>query len=242
VNYINAYGCDAVDSDYKVISRNSTEPRYVDVFSGRMYLFLCDSPNAHPYLSSFIFTSFVVFTGFILISLTVAAVSDGVHQRLIEIQKQQTDEDEYEFDDELLDETLETTLPGGVVSQKRKDELINTMRNFAFNTKLKQKLANQSSNTVQISSEKRSSLLLGSTCEDESKIVEAQDMNMNIGRMDSLVEEQEEEEELDLEKMLRENQRIVRDTSQTTETRFERNSFHLSLTLTLTYLPLLSSP
>jgi hypothetical protein len=103
VNYINAYGCDAVPSEYVVISRNDTRPRSVDVVSGRMYLYLCDSPAAHPYLSSLIFTSFVVLTGFMLISLTVAAVSGGVHLRLEQIQKQRydEDEDEDEFDDDI---------------------------------------------------------------------------------------------------------------------------------------------
>lgn len=52
-----------------------------------MYLFLCDNPDAYPYASSFIFVSYVVLTGFILISLTVAAVSTGVKMRLTEIQK-----------------------------------------------------------------------------------------------------------------------------------------------------------
>jgi hypothetical protein len=112
VNYINAYGCDSVPTDYKVISRNSTEPRYVDVFSGRMYLFLCDSPNAHPYLSSFIFTSFVVLTGFMLISLTVAAVSGGVHLRLEEIQLQKDHEDEDKhFDLDQLDSQSDEDTP-----------------------------------------------------------------------------------------------------------------------------------
>jgi hypothetical protein len=105
VNYINAYGCDSVPTEYTLIAKNDTTPRYVDVFSGRMYLFLCDSPNAHPYLSSFIFTSFVVLTGFMLISLTVAAVSGGVHLRLEEIQQQKVEEEDRDFD---LAEQLES--------------------------------------------------------------------------------------------------------------------------------------
>jgi hypothetical protein len=90
-----------------VIGKNDTRPRYVDVVSGRMYLFLCDDPGAHPYLSSLIFTSFVVLTGFMLISLTVAAVSGGVHLRLEQIQKQSQDQDEDEFDDEYLESLSE---------------------------------------------------------------------------------------------------------------------------------------
>lgn len=85
--YINAYGCDAYPTEYAVIPKDDPTPRYVDVISGRMYLFLCDDPAAFPYASSLIFSSFVVITGFILISLTVAAVSAGVKRRLQEIQK-----------------------------------------------------------------------------------------------------------------------------------------------------------
>jgi hypothetical protein len=84
--YINAYGCDAVPSEYVVIPKDDPTPRYIDVISGRMYLFLCDDPSAFPYASSLIFSSFAVITGFILISLTVAAVSAGVKRRLQEIQ------------------------------------------------------------------------------------------------------------------------------------------------------------
>lgn len=87
INYINSYGCDSVLSEYVVISKGDPTHRYVDVFSGRMYLFLCDDPRALPYSSSIIFTSFVVLTGFVLISLTVAAVSTGMKIRLHEIQK-----------------------------------------------------------------------------------------------------------------------------------------------------------
>lgn len=101
---MNAYGCDAVDSEYETIAKNDTQARYVDVIAGRMYLFLCDSPEQHPYLSSLIFISFVVLTGFMLISLTVAAVSSGVQMRLEQIQKQQCDDDDlYDDDEEPLD-------------------------------------------------------------------------------------------------------------------------------------------
>jgi hypothetical protein len=134
VNYINAYGCDSVDSEYVVIAKNDTRPRSVDVISGRMYLFLCDSPTSHPYLSSMIFTSFVVLTGFILISLTVAAVSDGVNLRLIEIQKQQQEDEEYERDEELLENLVDAEVPGSgrpIVTEARTQEILTTWKSFA---------------------------------------------------------------------------------------------------------------
>ena len=90
-----------MDSEYEVIAKNDTRPRYIDVTAGRMYLFLCDSPTSSPYLSSMIFTSFVILSGFILISLTVAAVSGGVHSRLEEIQREGLDDED--FDDEYLE-------------------------------------------------------------------------------------------------------------------------------------------
>jgi hypothetical protein len=116
VNYINAYGCDAVPSEYVVISKDDPQPRDITVISGKMFLFLCDEPYARPYLSAFIFTSFVVLTGFMLISLTVAAVSGGVHLRLEQIQKQQHDHDEEEegFD---LDEAYMSTVTDDNVSR-----------------------------------------------------------------------------------------------------------------------------
>jgi hypothetical protein len=98
-----------VESEYQVISVDDPTPRYVDVFAGRMYLYLCDQPDTYPYASSVIFTSFVVLTGFILISLTVAAVSTGVKIRLQEIQKY-TDEKKKEsndFHDQDIDFFLE---------------------------------------------------------------------------------------------------------------------------------------
>lgn len=123
-----------MNSEYEVIAKNDTRPRSVDVISGRMYLFLCDSPTSSPYLSSTIFTSFVVLSGFILISLTVAAVSDGVNLQLIEIQRQQKEEEEYEKDEELLESLLNAEVLDSertIVSEARKKEIIKTWRSFA---------------------------------------------------------------------------------------------------------------
>jgi hypothetical protein len=130
-----------VDSEYVVIAKNDTRPRSVDVISGRMYLFLCDSPTSHPYLSSMIFTSFVVLTGFMLISLTVAAVSGGVHSRLEQIQKQQFDED-FDLDDEEYLESLSDAagdLPTAATAASQENqekeidkEIRRTMRTHTF--------------------------------------------------------------------------------------------------------------
>jgi hypothetical protein len=105
--YINAYGCDAVPSEYVVIPKNDPTPRYIDVISGRMYLFLCDDPSAFPYASSLIFSSFAVITGFILISLTVAAVSAGVKRRLQEIQNYNETKKLLALEKQQADEAME---------------------------------------------------------------------------------------------------------------------------------------
>jgi hypothetical protein len=103
-----------------VIAKDDPQPREINVISGKMFLFLCDQPYGRPYLSAFIFTSFVVLTGFMLISLTVAAVSGGVHLRLEQIQKQQYEEDEEEedltFDEQEEDEEIGTVTDGVTVT------------------------------------------------------------------------------------------------------------------------------
>lgn len=91
-----------------------------------MYLFLCDTPTYHPYLSSFIFTSFVVLTGFMLISLTVAAVSGGVHMRLEEVQKED-DENGTEID--IADDLSDVDEPPKKEEEK---EIRRTMRTHTF--------------------------------------------------------------------------------------------------------------
>lgn len=124
MNYINAYGCDSVPSNYVVIDRNDSRPRYIDVTSGRMYLFLCDTPTSHPYLSSFIFISFVVLTGFMLISLTVAAVSGGVHTRLEGVAEYDVSEVDIDDDSSHVDEPP--------TKEEDEKEICRAMRNHTF--------------------------------------------------------------------------------------------------------------
>lgn len=197
MNYINAYGCDAVDSEYTRIAKNDTRPRYVDVFSGRMYLFYCDSPASLPYLSSFVFVSFVVLTGFMLISLTVAAVSDGVHLRLLEIQKQKQEEEEYDEDEELLEDLLDAEVPesSAVVTDERKEQLVNRMKNFALKKSqtavvLREKLKEQQETKVNFVPENSSCkpLTEAGSFREDSKNSEGD----RISRLQSLTEEGED--------------------------------------------------
>jgi hypothetical protein len=147
-------------------------------------LFLCDSPTSHPYLSSLIFTSFVVLTGFMLISLTVAAVSDGVNMRLIEIQKQQQEEEQYERDEELLENLLDAEAKP-VLSDEKKQEILKTWKTFASSGK-----GNQS---------KQKKSAQETACEE----VNTRESEADLRRMESLEEqEDEEEEDCDLDKVL----------------------------------------
>jgi hypothetical protein len=53
---------------------------------GEMYLPICHSPEKHPFLSAFVFITFILLCGFILVSLTVAAVTSGINNRIGQIQ------------------------------------------------------------------------------------------------------------------------------------------------------------
>lgn len=82
VLYINWYGCDAFPSyyydDFSQYSSNSTS----FYKHGEMFLPVCLKPQESRVLAPLIFTSFILICGFILISLTVAAVTGGINDRL----------------------------------------------------------------------------------------------------------------------------------------------------------------
>lgn len=82
VLYINWYGCDAYPSYYysdfsQYPSNHTSIHRY-----GEMFLPVCTNPQTSDYRAPILFTSFILICGFILISLTVAAVTGGINDRL----------------------------------------------------------------------------------------------------------------------------------------------------------------
>ena len=82
VLYINWYGCDFFPSYYQMdFSNYATNATYIQRH-GEMFLPVCVSPRESQILAPIIFTSFILICGFILISLTVAAVTGGINDRL----------------------------------------------------------------------------------------------------------------------------------------------------------------
>eukprot|EP00602_Paraphysomonas_sp_CaronLab_P008781 CAMPEP_0185029542 /NCGR_PEP_ID=MMETSP1103-20130426/15903_1 /TAXON_ID=36769 /ORGANISM="Paraphysomonas bandaiensis, Strain Caron Lab Isolate" /LENGTH=970 /DNA_ID=CAMNT_0027564335 /DNA_START=184 /DNA_END=3096 /DNA_ORIENTATION=+ len=84
VMYINMYGCDAYPSDYS----ESGDVLYVERY-GKMLMPVCRDPSARPILTAVIFVSFILLCGFILVSLTIAAVTSGINDRLNELEKEE---------------------------------------------------------------------------------------------------------------------------------------------------------
>ena len=86
--YINIYGCDAYPSDYVVMDNVSESDTYVQRY-GTMLLPVCTHPVKRPVIASVIFVSFILLCGFILISLTIAAVTSGINDRLGQLEKEE---------------------------------------------------------------------------------------------------------------------------------------------------------
>ena len=87
------YGCK--DSPYYYVGANDLVGSDFEEFGnqnilyayGDMYLPICRNSKAHPYIATFIFVTFILLCGFILISLTVAVVTAGIRDRIEQIQQ-----------------------------------------------------------------------------------------------------------------------------------------------------------
>mmetsp|Transcript_14746 Transcript_14746/g.22232 ORF Transcript_14746/g.22232 Transcript_14746/m.22232 type:complete len:1039 (-) Transcript_14746:356-3472(-) len=109
VLYVNMYGCDYFPYFYVPGEDvDASEPRSVDRI-GEMFLPICDSPEPRPLVSALTFISFVLICGFILMSLTVAAVVGGIKDRLDEINTAKDDEDESSVLPSARSGTVEST-------------------------------------------------------------------------------------------------------------------------------------
>ena len=84
IMYINIYGCDKYPSDYVMYNASDQGGNFQLTYQrfGTMFMPICHSPRAHPFLAPIFFMSFVVMAGFILVSLTVAVVTSGINDRL----------------------------------------------------------------------------------------------------------------------------------------------------------------
>lgn len=100
---LNMEGCDHYPSDYKMpYEVNDT---IVSNDFGSFALAVCTNPSKQPFASSILFISFAVICGFILISLTVAAVTSGISEKLDSIKV-----------DEDMDDIPPTPAGGGLRS------------------------------------------------------------------------------------------------------------------------------
>jgi hypothetical protein len=88
VMLINAYGCDV----YPVMYYPGTEPADIEQW-GHFYLPVCAAPRAQAMVSMTLFFTFVVIVGFVLMSLTIAAVTAGINDRLDNLQKEELREE-----------------------------------------------------------------------------------------------------------------------------------------------------
>ena len=71
-----------------------------------MFLPVCSTPEPRPLLSAFVFITFILLCGFILVSLTVAAVTSGINDRIKTINVNDNVVGEVEID-ELLDDEVD---------------------------------------------------------------------------------------------------------------------------------------
>ncbi|CAE7656312.1 CACNA1F [Symbiodinium microadriaticum] len=95
--YINTYGCDKFPSQYVMSNITKGEDGYADEYYklryGRMVLPVCNHPEAQPVLSTILFITFITLCGFILINITIAAVTAGINDRLDELRKEDLEEE-----------------------------------------------------------------------------------------------------------------------------------------------------
>lgn len=88
VMLINSYGCDVYPAMYY------PGPEVVDIdHYGHFYLPVCTAPTQQRFVSIVLFFTFIVVVGFILMSLTIAAVTAGINDRLDNLQKEELREE-----------------------------------------------------------------------------------------------------------------------------------------------------
>jgi voltage-gated sodium channel len=94
--YINAFGC---DSEYESIS--SVIPRRFDIHhidfimtnSGKFPLLMCWEPLRSPLVATIYFSTFILLAGFVILSLFIGAVNNGMTEAISEFNARYTDRD-----------------------------------------------------------------------------------------------------------------------------------------------------
>lgn len=88
VLYVNMYGCDRFPAYYTVVNSSYTGVTSISRYGSTLMLPICTTPEKNPALSAIIFLSFIVICAFILVNLTVAAVTSGINVRLDSIKNE----------------------------------------------------------------------------------------------------------------------------------------------------------
>ena len=88
-------GC---DENFELYGSNDNNASYTGLrsfkaYGGEMFLPICTQPEQFPILASSIFITFILVCGFILVSLTLAAVTLGINERIDEIKSEKEKED-----------------------------------------------------------------------------------------------------------------------------------------------------
>ena len=91
VLYVNMYGCDRFPAYYTVVDVPYTGQRAISRYGSTLLLPICTSPEENRIISAVIFLSFIVFCGFILVNITLAAVTSGIKMRLDRINHETDD-------------------------------------------------------------------------------------------------------------------------------------------------------
>lgn len=88
VLYVNMYGCDRFPAYYTVVNSSYTGVTSISRYGSTLMLPICTTPEKSPALSAIIFLSFIVICAFILVNLTIAAVTSGINVRLDRIKNE----------------------------------------------------------------------------------------------------------------------------------------------------------
>ena len=91
VLYVNMYGCDKFPAYYTVVNSSYTGVLSISRYGSTMMLPICTAPEKHPVIASIMFLSFIVICAFILVNLTLAAVTSGINMRLDSIKNEGSD-------------------------------------------------------------------------------------------------------------------------------------------------------
>jgi hypothetical protein len=120
VLYINMYGCNKNLNIYEMDDDNYDGPASFQAYGGEMFLPLCRRPEPRPLLSSLVFVTFILVCAFILVSLTLAAVTLGINERINEIKSVNEKEDGLPPNPVSPSDDLEAFNPTVVVSKLKR--------------------------------------------------------------------------------------------------------------------------